>query len=151
MERRLYRSQRHRVFLGVCGGFGDYFNIDPVIIRVIAVLLTIASGFFPGVLAYLILALIIPAEGSVTDGENAIKANIADMRDTSARLGEDVRARFSGQEGGTGEQGQPDRRSNTVLYILGILLIAAGVFFLLNITLSWLWKYTWPAMLIQPG
>ena len=92
-------------------------------------LLTIASGFFPGVLAYLILALIIPAEGSVTDGENAIKANIADMRDTSARLGEDVRARFSGQEGGTGEQGQPDRRSNTGLYILGILLIAAGVFF----------------------
>lgn len=41
---RLYRSSTDKVLAGVCGGLGDYFNIDPTIIRVIYVLLTVFSG-----------------------------------------------------------------------------------------------------------
>ena len=40
---RLYRSSTDKVLAGVCGGLGDYFNIDPTIIRIIYVLLTVFS------------------------------------------------------------------------------------------------------------
>lgn len=59
---RLYRSSTDKVLAGVCGGLGNYFNIDPTIIRVIYVLLTVFSAAFPGVVAYIILALVIPQE-----------------------------------------------------------------------------------------
>ena len=59
---RLYRSSTDKVLAGVCGGLGDYFNIDPTIIRIIYVLLTVFSAAFPGVVAYIIMALIIPRQ-----------------------------------------------------------------------------------------
>jgi phage shock protein C len=55
---RLYRSGSNKVIAGVCGGIAEYFKIDPVIIRLIWVLLVLGYGF--GVLAYLIAWLIIP-------------------------------------------------------------------------------------------
>lgn len=59
--RELRRSTTDRMIAGVCGGLGRYSNIDPTVIRLIAVLLVFVSG--PGmVLAYLIMALIIPEE-----------------------------------------------------------------------------------------
>lgn len=54
--RRLFRSKTNRVLFGVCGGIGQYFNIDPVIVR----LLFIFTGI--GLVAYLVMALIIPVE-----------------------------------------------------------------------------------------
>lgn len=56
--KRLYLSDKNRVIAGVCGGIGEYFNIDPVIIRLIWVLFALAYG--TGILAYLIAWLIIP-------------------------------------------------------------------------------------------
>jgi phage shock protein C len=60
--KKLYRSKTSRVFAGVCGGLGDYFGVDPVVIRVFLMLLVILSGFMPGVLAYIIAAFLIPLE-----------------------------------------------------------------------------------------
>src|SRR5680860_983040 len=58
-KRRLYRDPDHRVFGGVCGGLGAYFNMDPVILRIIfAVLLLITSG--AAFLAYIILWIAVP-------------------------------------------------------------------------------------------
>ena len=57
MYKRLYRSRSNRILAGVCGGIGEYCNIDPVIIRILAIVI---PGF--GWIAYLILALIIPNE-----------------------------------------------------------------------------------------
>lgn len=59
MTKRLYRSQTDRKIAGVCGGIAEYFNIDPVIIRVIAVLLLLPGGV-PGFLPYVILWIIVP-------------------------------------------------------------------------------------------
>lgn len=56
--KRLYKSKTNRVFFGVCGGLGEYFNIDPTIIRLILVLLICGAGF--GLLAYIIAAIIMP-------------------------------------------------------------------------------------------
>ena len=61
MEKRLYRSRTDRVVSGVCAGVGQYFNLDPVLIRVIAVILGFVS-FGTFLLLYLVLALIIPLE-----------------------------------------------------------------------------------------
>lgn len=56
--KRLYRSEKDRMIGGVCGGIAKYFDLDPVLIRVIAVVLLFISG--AGLLAYLILWIIIP-------------------------------------------------------------------------------------------
>jgi phage shock protein C len=58
MENRLYRSKKDSVIAGVCGGLGEYFGIDPVILRIIAVILVLASGI--GLLAYIIAWIAIP-------------------------------------------------------------------------------------------
>lgn len=51
---------------GVLGGMGIYFNIDPVIVRIIFILIVIATGIFPGVIAYLIAVFLVPEEPQVT-------------------------------------------------------------------------------------
>ena len=56
MEKRLYKSRRNRTICGVCGGIGEYLNVDPVIIRILWVIFTFAGG--AGILAYIICALI---------------------------------------------------------------------------------------------
>lgn len=58
--KRLYRSAHNRVFAGVLGGIGEYFTIDPVLLRLIWVLVVIFTGFVPGVLAYILAIFIIP-------------------------------------------------------------------------------------------
>lgn len=58
MEKKLYRSTDNKIILGICGGIGEYFKVDPVIIRIILVVL-ICIGF-SGILAYIIAAFIIP-------------------------------------------------------------------------------------------
>ena len=58
MEKRLYRSRTDRKLAGVCGGIAAYLNMDPTIIRLIWVLISLAAG--SGLIAYLICALVIP-------------------------------------------------------------------------------------------
>lgn len=45
---------------GVCGGIAEYFNMDPTLVRIIYVLVSIFSIAFPGILVYIILWLVIP-------------------------------------------------------------------------------------------
>lgn len=58
-QKKLYRSRRNRTICGVCGGLGDYFNVDPTIIRLILILFAFTGS---GILAYFIAAIIIPEE-----------------------------------------------------------------------------------------
>ena len=60
-SRQLRRSNRNRIILGVAGGLGEYFGLDPVLFRVIFVVSALAGGV--GLIAYLVLALILPASG----------------------------------------------------------------------------------------
>ena len=64
--KRLYRSRHERVFGGVCGGIGEYLNVDPVVVRLIWVVLTLLTMFM-GIIVYLIAWIIIP-EGFLTKG-----------------------------------------------------------------------------------
>ncbi|MBU5689682.1 MAG: PspC domain-containing protein [Candidatus Aenigmatarchaeota archaeon] len=56
--KRLYRSEKEKVLGGVCGGIGEYFNIDPVIVRLLWILFTLFLG--AGVILYIIAWIIIP-------------------------------------------------------------------------------------------
>ncbi|HIT38640.1 MAG TPA: PspC domain-containing protein [Candidatus Caccoplasma intestinavium] len=57
--KRLYRSSDNRVFAGICGGLGEYFDVDPTVVRVVYVLLSLLTAFM-GVLLYIILLFVIP-------------------------------------------------------------------------------------------
>lgn len=56
MEKRVYKSVRDRKVFGVCGGLGEYFNIDPMIFRLGFVILVLAFG--TGILAYIVCGLV---------------------------------------------------------------------------------------------
>lgn len=58
-NKRLYRSSTNYMICGVCGGIAEYFNIDPTLVRLAWVILSV-FGWGAGVLAYIIAAIIIP-------------------------------------------------------------------------------------------
>ena len=58
--KRLFRSRKDRILGGVCGGLGNYLNIDPVLVRVVWAILFFAAG--AGLLAYILAWIIIPEE-----------------------------------------------------------------------------------------
>lgn len=60
MEKRLYKSNTNKMLAGVLGGIGEYFDLDPTLIRVGYLLLSFFSAGFPGLLLYIILAVIMP-------------------------------------------------------------------------------------------
>lgn len=60
MEKRLYRSNKNKVFAGICGGLGEYFEIDPVLLRLFWLLVVIFTGVVPGLAAYIIAIFVIP-------------------------------------------------------------------------------------------
>ena len=64
MAKKLYRSTSDKKIAGICGGLGEYFNIDATIIRIIFVVLLLPGGF-PGLIPYLILWIVIPTRPSV--------------------------------------------------------------------------------------
>jgi|SRR6056297_1365727 len=77
MEKKLYRSRESRVIGGVCGGIGEYFEIDPVIVRLVFLILFFVFGV--GLITYIIAWIIIPdkpldqAEVEYEIDEEAIK------------------------------------------------------------------------------
>lgn len=58
----LYRSRRHKVIAGVCGGIADWLGWDPTVVRIAYVVISIASIGFPGTVAYIILWIVAPKE-----------------------------------------------------------------------------------------
>ncbi len=58
MAKNLYRSRTNRKIAGVCGGLGDYFDIDPVILRVLFFVSIFLGGL--GIIIYLVLWLLVP-------------------------------------------------------------------------------------------
>lgn len=63
MYKRIYRTRDDRMLGGVCGGLGRYFNVDPTIVRLLFVLLTVTGG--SGVALYLACWIVFPDESRV--------------------------------------------------------------------------------------
>lgn len=68
--KRLYRTDEGKVLAGVCSGLGEYFNIDPILLRLLWLLL--ACFFGSGILAYIIACLIVPKKPYGADGGSSV-------------------------------------------------------------------------------
>lgn len=111
MNKKLYRSRRNKVLGGVCGGLGEYFEVDPVLIRVLFVFLTFFNA--SGILLYLLLLIILPQEPIIfTDETNS---NVKE---------EDIKSDYIPVE-------QPIQKRDT-RKIFGIILLILGIVFLIN-------------------
>lgn len=62
--KKLVRSRKNKMIAGICAGIADYFNLDPTLVRIVYVLVSIFSIAFPGILVYIILWVIIPEANS---------------------------------------------------------------------------------------
>ena len=56
----MFRCRTHHVISGVCAGIGEYFNVDPALIRLAYIFVTLISGLVPGIIVYVIAAIFIP-------------------------------------------------------------------------------------------
>jgi len=147
MEKRLYRSRTDRMIWGVCGGLAKYFNMDPTIIRVIAVLLIFANGL--GILAYIIMAIVVPAEGSKAETtEKMVRENMEEMKETADKIGREIHSTLA-EEKEKEAKAHHYRRN-----ILGVILIVLGIVFLVgSFNLFWWfhWGNLWPLILVAIG
>lgn len=57
-QKRLYRSNHDRMFAGVCGGIAEYLEVDPTLVRLVFVALSLMGG--PGLIIYIVMMLIVP-------------------------------------------------------------------------------------------
>lgn len=135
MSGRLERSRTNRVIGGVCGGLGEYLDIDPTFVRVVMVILGFGGV---GILIYILLLFLMPQPGepvpfvrSATDATTVI--------DPAAPVVSVV-----------ADPAAAERRRNAV----GILLVAVGAIFMLG-NLGFFrgldWKYIWPLIIIALG
>lgn len=116
--KKLQRSRTNRVFFGVCGGLAEYLGMDPVVMRLIFVLVTLFGG--TGVVAYIIGVIIIPESPE----EEKAAGVTEDVNPPSLPVPEKVTS----------------KRNDKGSEIIGIVLIVFGIFFLLR-KIPWMDRY----------
>lgn len=134
---KLYRSETDRVLAGVAGGLGEYFHLDPVITRLIFIVLFL-QGI--GVLLYLVLWAVIPTRSKLEkSSQETFKDNAQEIRSKAETWAENFRTQA--------------RRQNSQLW-LGIFVIFLGSWLLLTnfgfFSFFHLEKF-WPLLLILMG
>ena len=144
MKTTLYRSESDRMLGGICGGLGDYLNLDSTLVRLFFALLFFGSGV--GLLAYLALWIIMPSQ-SVAQAGTSFEKN---LRDSGEHFSE--RIQTVGEEFGNAVR-NPNPQAGV---IIGIALIAlGGILFVENLGVYWLrwvsFDVLWPLLLIIGG
>jgi len=141
--KKLYRSRVDRVIAGVCGGLGEYFGIDPVVVRLIFVLLTLGHGF--GLLIYIVLAIAIPEnpdqKATRTDPGEKMKEFAGGIKERAQAAADEFKS------------DRPDRGFN-VRRLIGFIFIIVGALALANVFFPFgllNWQIVWPLILIAAG
>ena len=75
MTKKLYRSTSDAKVCGICGGIAQYTNVDPTLIRLIAVIVIFMMTVVPGLILYFILAMIIPREPEYPRDDQGSRGN----------------------------------------------------------------------------
>lgn len=140
-KERLVKSKTDHVIWGVCGGLAEYFKVDSVIVRLAFVVLVLIDGI--GILLYIILAIIMPAEEQAgLPQKDVIEQNVQDVA-------EEVKGTFENMEKET-----PTQQKTQYARWLGVILILLGAYFLLESLhlLSWVrFDIFWSLLLILIG
>lgn len=138
-EKQLYRSCTNRILGGVCGGLGEYFDIDPVVIRLIFVLLAFAGV---GIVTYLIAWIIVPADPACIKEDNEKKDATDEIREKAQEFAHEIRETVKSKR----------HRSGDGRLIVGGVLLSIGILALIQSVLHInLWSIFWPAILIIMG
>lgn len=141
MQQRLYRSRSDVMLGGVCAGLAGYFGLDPTLVRVIFVLLALGTGF--GVFLYILLWIVVPAEGSAASLDESARGAGGEMADRARDFGKEISGAFS----------RPNPRLGA---FLGLALIGLGLIWLAqSLDVPWLrwlnFDILWPTLLIAGG
>jgi len=143
MQERLYRNKKDKMIAGVCSGLGSYFDIDPVVVRLVFIIATFISGV--GLIAYLILWVAVPEKQDVivtsynAGVSDAGTINFSDVNSTEPNLNNTESVRVD------------TKRTNRAT-IFGIILIVFGAILLLDKMLPYfLSDKLWPLLLIALG
>lgn len=157
--RRLLRSRKDKMLAGVAAGIGSYFGVDPIIVRISFVVLTLTHG--AGLLAYLILWLVTPAEPKQAVPQPTEAASARGHAFVAGGSGR--RTRFDPMTGepldpeqeipihnleGDDDAATKQMRRN---WLLGTALVVLGVFFILKMLFPGLMPFLLPALLIGGG
>jgi phage shock protein PspC (stress-responsive transcriptional regulator) len=127
MKKKLYRSSRGKVIAGVCAGLGEYFEIDPVLIRALFIIALFSGGI--GVTLYFVLWIIMPSEETVFSSHPPTEPSELSETDDSILS---------------------EKHKGTVL--TGLVLVGLGMFFLIREFFPMFsFKYMLPIVLIAIG
>jgi phage shock protein PspC (stress-responsive transcriptional regulator) len=118
MTKRLYRSRKNRILAGVAGGIAEYFAVDPVIVRLIFVILAFGQG--SGILAYIIGWIVIPEEPShETDDKKEEKSEPPKTNKAQSALAPSQNIQ--------NREDRPKYMIGTMLIIIGGILLAQNL------------------------
>ncbi|MEK7514789.1 MAG: PspC domain-containing protein [Patescibacteria group bacterium] len=140
----LRRSRVNKIFGGVAGGLGEYFDLDPVFIRLLFIILAVVGDFGFTVLLYLALMFILPLQdaehGMGEPLKDRVHAFVEEVRSGAQDVADRLRAR---------EREILKRRT-----LLGVGFIALGALAFLRefFSLAWFqWSVIWPVLFIVVG
>ena len=135
---RLYRSETNRVIAGVCGGLGNFFNVDATLVRLIFILITLFGG--GGVILYIILWLIIPNQSSVSEiTKESISHNADEIKDKAQSFAKDLKINTTGANS--------RQLFAIIIIILGVMFLFGNLGFYKIFNLFKLW----PLLLVVIG
>ncbi|MCO6041351.1 PspC domain-containing protein [Thermococcus alcaliphilus] len=119
MEKRLKRSKRNKIFLGVLGGIAEYIDVDPTIVRIIFILLCLVEPVF--ILAYFLMAIIMPEEEEETVTAEKIPEKIEKLAEEAGEKVEELAKKAP----------KVEKKDDTKLF--GIALVLLGAVLLLKV------------------
>jgi phage shock protein C len=141
MNKRLLRSSNNRFIAGVCGGFAEYFSIDPILVRIILVIIGLGTAG-TAVIAYVIAAIVMPQQQSYPFKSN--DGNDGDMGSFEREM-EDWKRKENWNNAASSSTGN-NRKA------IGIILIGFGLMFLTKELFRWIdTRYIFPLLLIVVG
>ncbi len=88
----LYRSESDRILGGICGGIGEYLDIDPNMVRLFWVLIVLFGG--SGIFVYILLWIFLPTESKAKGkykAEETVKQNLTEIKDKASEVAKDVK------------------------------------------------------------
>lgn len=162
MDKRLYRSKSDRMIAGVCGGLGDYFDIDSSLIRLAVLLIFLFQGI--GLIAYIIAWIIISEEPVRNQSRNyraqdQRKQRESEQKDFEFEREENEEDSFVNKNQKRVEnvpyqenQNYKDNKSNNRRQLFAMIMILLGSVFLVDIWIpDFYWEKYWPLIFIVLG
>lgn len=153
-EKQLYRSRTNRVIGGVAGGLAEYFNTDPLLVRLVFIALTFWTGV--GFFLYLVAWFLIPeepleraeAKTKSSDKEEPKKDPKADFGDRAQKVAQDIQdaaERVDKEWNKEARTSQPNVLIGLILLVVGLMLLAD------SLSPVNIWARFWPLIIIAVG